>query len=112
MAIEVFDWCPRLDAEADTAFRTRKVQFGNGYAQVAGDGPNPRSQEWALSFTGSEAYILGIKAFLDAHNGTRAFQWQPPLESVGLYRCETYKPKAMGNKIYNLDATFVQAFKP
>ncbi|EJL90213.1 phage tail protein [Pantoea sp. GM01] len=112
MAIEVFTWCPRINAEAEAKFRNRTVQFGDGYTQVAGDGLNPRSQEWTLSFTGSEAYIKAIKDFLDAHGGTRAFQWKPPLESIGLYRCETYKPTALGGKKYNLDATFLQAFKP
>lgn len=112
MAIETFTWCPRLNAEADTTFRTRKVQYGNGYAQVAGDGLNPRSQKWTLSFTGDESYIEAIKAFLDARAGTAAFLWKPPLEPIGLYRCDTYKPTALGAGKYNLDATFEQAFKP
>lgn len=112
MAIETFTWCPRLNASSDTKFRTRKVQFGDGYTQVSGDGLNPRSQEWTLSFTGSETYIKAIKDFLDAHGGTRSFQWQPPLEDIGLYCCDTYKPTALGNKKYTLDATFQQAFKP
>lgn len=112
MALQTFSWCPRLNATSDTKFRTRTVQFGDGYTQVSGDGLNPRSQEWTLSFTGSEDYIKAIKDFLDAHGGTRAFQWQPPLEDIGLYRCDSYKPTALGNKKYTLDATFKQAFKP
>lgn len=112
MAILFFTWCPRLNAAADTKFRTRTVQFGDGYKQVSGDGLNPRSQEWTLSFTGNEAYIRAIRDFLDDHGGTKAFQWQPPLEPVGLFRCESYKPSALGASKYNLDATFVQAFKP
>ncbi|ORM66128.1 phage tail protein [Pantoea rwandensis] len=112
MAIEVFTWCPRINAEADIKFNTRKVQFGDGYTQVAGNGLNTRSQEWSLSFTGTEAYIKAIKDFLDAHEGTKAFQWQPPLEDIGLFRCDTYKTTPLGNKKYNLDATFEQAFKP
>ncbi len=112
MAIETFTWCPRVNAEADTNFRTRKVQFGDGYAQVAGDGLNPKSQKWTLSFTGSEAYIGAIKSFLDARDGAAAFLWKPPLEPIGLFRCDTYKSTALGAKKYSLDATFEQAFKP
>ncbi len=41
MAILVFTWCPRLNASSDTKFRTRTVQFGDGYKQVSGDGLNP-----------------------------------------------------------------------
>lgn len=112
MAIEVFSWCPRVNAEADTTFRTRKAKFGDGYEQVSGDGLNPRSQQWTLNFTGNEAYILEIKAFLDRHGGTKSFQWKPPLEDLGLYRSEDYKPTALGAGKFNLEATFIQAFRP
>lgn len=116
MAIEAFTWCPRLDAAADVNFRVRKAQFGDGYTQVSGDGPNPKSLQWELSFVGSEAYVQAIKEFLDRHEGRRAFQWKPPLEPLGLYRCETYKPTALGgkagNKQFSLSATFIQAYAP
>ena len=112
MAIQTFTWCPRLNAEADTTFRTRKAQFGDGYTQVAGDGLNPKSQKWTLSFTGDESYIGAIKAFLDAHQGTKAFLWKPPLEPLAMFRCDTYNPTALGAGKYTLDATFEQAFKP
>jgi phage-related protein len=61
MAIETFTWCPRINAEADTNFRVRKAQFGDGYEQVSGDGLNTRSQQWTLNFTGNETYISAIK---------------------------------------------------
>ncbi|MDU7134249.1 MAG: phage tail protein, partial [Enterobacteriaceae bacterium] len=38
MAIETFTWCPRINPEQEVSFRTRKAQFGDGYAQVSGDG--------------------------------------------------------------------------
>lgn len=112
MAIDTFTWCPRINAEAETTLRVRKAQFGDGYTQVAGDGLNAKSQEWTLSFTGNESYISAIKNFLDSHGGTKAFLWTPPLEPIGLFRCETYKQTALGNGKHNLDVTFLQAFKP
>ncbi|EPQ1022968.1 phage tail protein [Enterobacter hormaechei] len=112
MAIETFTWCPRVNAEADVNFRVRKAQFGDGYEQVSGDGLNTRTQQWTLNFTGNETYISAIKSFLDRHEGTKAFQWKPPLEPLGLYRCETYKPTGLGAGKFNLEATFIQAFKP
>ncbi|WP_426817931.1 phage tail protein [Winslowiella sp. 2C04] len=112
MALETFTWCPRTDAEADVKHRVRKAQFGDGYAQVAGDGLNTRSQEWALNFVGDEAYIQAIREFLDRMGGIRAFQWKPPLYPLGLWRCEEYKPVALGAGKYSLDATFIQAFRP
>lgn len=112
MALETFSWCPRINPQQEVNFRTRKAKFGDGYEQVSGDGLNPRSQSWTLNFTGDEAYISSIKAFLDRHQGTRAFLWKPPLEPLGLYRCDTYKPTPLGAKKYNLEATFTQAYKP
>lgn len=112
MAIETFTWCPRVNAQQEVSFRTRKAQFGDGYTQVAGDGLNTRSQAWTLEFTGNEAYISAIKAFLDRHGGTKSFQWTPPLESAGLYRCAGYKPTPLGNKKYNLSVTLEQAYAP
>jgi phage-related protein len=79
MTIETFTWCPRINPEQEVSFRTRHAQFGDGYAQVSGDGLNPRSQKWTLEFTGNETYITAIKAFLDRHGGVKAFQWTPPL---------------------------------
>ena len=97
MAIEIFTWSPRVNPTQTVNFRTRKAQFGDGYTQVSGDGLNPRSQEWE---------------FLDRHGGTKSFQWTPPLEDIGLFRCEQYKPVPMGGGNYSLSATFIQGFKP
>ncbi|XTZ40274.1 phage tail protein [Salmonella enterica] len=113
MAVETFTWCPRINASQEVTFTTRKAQFGDGYAQVAGDGINTRSQQWSLSFVGNETLIGAIKDFLDRHQGVKSFQWKPPLEPLGLYRCEEgYKPTALGAGKYSLDVTFTQAFAP
>lgn len=110
MAIAIFTFCPRLSASADAKFSIRTAQFGDGYIQTSANGLNPRSQEWSLEFTGNEAFIKAIKNFLDAHQGYQAFQWQPPLEAIGLYRCDDYKPTALGAGMYNLAATFKTAY--
>lgn len=112
MALETFTWSPRVNPTQTVNMRTRKAQFGDGYTQVSGDGINPRSQEWDLTFIGPESYIQTIKQFLDQHEGIKSFVWKPPLEDSGLYRCEQYKPTPMGGGNYSLTATFTQAFKP
>lgn len=112
MAIESFNWSPRLNASADTKLRNRKAQFGDGYSQVSGDGLNNKSQEWSLEFVGTATYIKAIKDFLDRHAGTKSFIWIPPLEPKGLFRCDTYKPVALGGESYSLSATFQQAPAP
>lgn len=112
MAIEVFTWCPRTNAGADVNFRVREASFGDGFTQASGNGPNTKKQEWEVSFVGKEGYIQAIKGFLDRHQGVKAFQWKPPLEPIGLYRCKTYKPVALGARMYSLTATFIQAYAP
>ncbi|MEM8092813.1 phage tail protein, partial [Morganella morganii] len=41
-----------------------------------------------------------------------AFQWKPPLEDIGLYRCDDPKLTPLGGDNYSLSLTFTQAFKP
>ncbi|WP_246829258.1 phage tail protein, partial [Morganella sp. HMSC11D09] len=50
--------------------------------------------------------------FIDRHGGIKAFQWKPPLEPVGLYRCDEHKLTPLGGDNYSLSLTFTQAFKP
>ncbi|MCC8385153.1 phage tail protein [Photorhabdus laumondii subsp. laumondii] len=112
MTIEVFTWYPRTQAAGGVNFRVRKAQFGDGYTQVAGDGINPKTQNWELSFIGNEAYIRAIVGFLDHHAGHKSFQWEPPLSDAGLYRCNAYKTTALGGGNYSLSANFIQAYHP
>jgi len=112
MAVETFSWCPKVAAQADTSFRTRKAQFGDNYAQVAGDGINPVTSQWSVSFTGDEAYVLAIKAFLKRHAGWKSFIWKPPLEPAGLWRSESVQIATHGADLYTLSTTFIQAYHP
>ena len=57
MALETFNWSPRVNPSQDVTMRTREAQFGDGYTQTSGDGINPRSQSWDLTFIGIESYI-------------------------------------------------------
>ncbi|QHA85536.1 phage tail protein [Serratia rhizosphaerae] len=110
MTIKTFSYPARVNAVGDTRFRIRKAQFGDGYEQVAGDGINPIRRSWDLSFVGKYDYIAPIIAFLEDHYGVKSFQWTPPNNILGLYRCEGYKPVAMGGDNYSLTATFTEAF--
>jgi len=107
---EVFTWCPLIGATADAQFRVRKAQFGDGYAQRAGDGLNTRIKPWTVSFRGRESYIAPIRAFLDAHAGAAAFMWTPPGGVQGLYVCERYSESADFKDRFSITATFERAF--
>jgi Phage-related protein len=112
MAIEEFTWCARVNASGQSDFDVRTIQFGDGYSQSAEDGINSRHMTWNLQFTGDETFIGEIKAFLNRQMGYKSFQWTPPGEALGLYRCVTYNPTALGAGLFDLTATFTQAFAP
>ena len=112
MAIEIFTWCPRIEPTGEVTFRVKTAKFGDGYEQAAQDGINNKSQSWPLTFTGKEAFIKEIVAFLDKHGGATAFYWTAPLSDQALYRCKTYSASPLGAGAYNLTATFEQAFHP
>lgn len=112
MATETFSWSPRVGAQSDNSFRTRKAQFGDGYTQVAGDGINPVMPQWSVSFTGDEAYVGAIKAFLTRHAGAKSFIWKPPLEPAGLWRSESLQIATHGADNYTLSTTFIRAYHP
>ena len=112
MAIETFTWSPRVNPQGRTKFRVLSAQFGDGYRQTAADGINNKVASWPLQFSGSEAQVGPIVAFLDRHQGYRAFQWQPPLGEPGYYTATDYDLTAMGGEMYSLAVTFQQVFRP
>lgn len=65
MGIQTFEFPARVNAAGDMRFRVRKAQFGDGYAQVSGDGINPIVRSWELTFVGKYDYITPIIVFLE-----------------------------------------------
>ena len=112
MATETFTWCPQIDPVGEVQHRTLRAQFGDGYAQVAADGINARSESWPLSFTGRLTTIAPLREFLDRHGGWRAFLWTPPAGQSSQFRASAYQLRAHGGGIYTLTVTFTEAHKP
>lgn len=110
MALETFEWTPDGEVQGDITFRVRSARFGDGYAQVVGDGPNNEQQSWPLTFGGTADEIAPIRDFLRAHGGYRSFRWTPPLGEPGLYRCARFGIAAAPGGTFRLTATFEQAF--
>lgn len=71
------------------ARRVTSIQFGNGYEQVAEDGPNAETRTFAITFTGqtNEAYQnpKDVAKFLRAHV-VKPFDFTPPDGERGLFR--------------------------
>jgi len=112
MAIETFTFSPDDEAGNAGTFRVRRAQFGYGYAQVTGDGPNNEEQSWTLTFGGDNAERGEVLAFIRRHAGYRAFLWTNPRGELGLYRCETYNDSSRPGAVGSLSLTFDQAFAP
>lgn len=111
--MEIFTWCPRRNPQGGVSFRTLTAQFGDGYAQVAEDGINSRSEKWPLEFFGTEAEILPIKDFLDRHGGCKGFLWTPPLGKQAVFLMDDgYQPVPLGGGWFTLSVTFKQKFIP
>lgn len=109
LKMEKFTFKPLTRPVASIAMRTLVAQFGDGYAQRAGDGINLRSENWPLEFFGCEEEIKGIKDFLDRHNGFKSFLWTPPMGvEMQFVTPEGYTLTPVSGCLYSLNVTFIQ----
>lgn len=100
---------PTIASMKTVEYRVKRVQFGNGYYQIAGDGINNNMEEWsvqweALSATDKETII----AFLEARGGYDNFTWTAPDSSATAksYICPGYELYGLGGNRYTISATF------
>ncbi|QYX54361.1 phage tail protein [Pseudomonas sp. S07E 245] len=112
MAIETFTWEPDDEAGGESTLRTRKSQFGDGYAQVSSDGLNGETDSWSLSFGGLAEEVGPPLAFIRRHRGARSFLWTNPEGVLGMYRCETFRQQRKPGGVVVLSATFERAYQP
>ena len=111
MALETFPWRTQGTPEGSYNWRVRTAQFGDGYKQVAGDGINPETQSWPLSFQGLEKDMIPLLAFVRRH-AIKSCLWTPPYGVQGLYRvtADSIKATPVGGKTMSVSFTFEQAF--
>ncbi|WP_447717261.1 phage tail protein [Pluralibacter gergoviae] len=115
MAIEAFAW--RIQAASQSATKStdniRKVQFGDGYSQVSGNGINEEALSYEFSFSGDPQTALDIYAFLRRHK-TKSFSFKPPFGDLALWRvaANSLQKIPLSKKVITISATFEQAFAP
>lgn len=115
MAIDAFAW--KIQASGQPAVTVkdniRKVQFGDGYTQVSGNGLNSETLNYAFSYTGNKDTALEIYAFLRSHK-TKSFSFQPPYEELALWRVQADSLQLIikSKKLITITAIFEQAFAP
>lgn len=97
--------CPLVNAVSSAEYRTRDIQFGDGYNQRAPDGINTDLREYTLEFKGNVDYITDLDNFFTRHKGVKSFKWQAPdREDVRLYICKDIKQRFITNKMRSLTA--------
>ncbi len=54
MAIETFTWPTQHGDAPEITYRVRTAQFGDGYKQEAGDGPNNKEDSYPITYSGQK----------------------------------------------------------
>ncbi len=108
------EWMPLIGCTKTHKFRVRSVQFGDGYRQTAGDGPNPKASEYQLQWVVDGTTAQSIKSFLDSQEGWRKFIFTPPGngELSQYVTCEGYEAVEDGEGWEKISATFVSSVTP
>lgn len=110
---EIFVWSPRINSSGDTQPNLLESRFGNGYTQRLSVGINNLACSWAVSFTGTEAYLKPIQAFFVRHKGALHFMWTPPMGEQGAFvTTGGWQLQPHGRRRYTLSTTFQQVFLP
>lgn len=111
---ETFNFRPQAEPVGQLTHAVLRVQFGDGYAQSAGDGLNNKRQSWPLTFIEKKDKALQIKAFLDRHKGFKTFLWTPPFGEQGVYSARegyTLTPLA-GGRHAKIEVTLHEEVQP
>lgn len=110
---ETFNYPIMTKPRGSTQYRVRKAQFGEGYAQRAGDGLNTKKQTWNITLDADMDEIQDALDFLDRHEGHVPFLWTPPGKPAPIWVvCGGYDetPHVASQNI--VTATFEQDFEP
>ena len=94
--------------------KSREVVFGDGYIMAAKFGLNQNLKVWNLTFSNiTETQSDAIETFLDAREGTEAFDWSPPNESyTSKYRCKKWRKTLPYGNLATIEATFEEVAQP
>lgn len=116
--MDIFDFPIDNSASIEVSERTLRTDFGDGYAQEAGDGINTRSENWRISAVGhwELGWGMPVKAmaeFLDRQGGYQAFEWVTPLGAAKLFKCRSgYSLTSKGAGYFQLSASFEEVHAP
>ncbi len=88
MLLPVFEF--KVDANnavRTNTYRTKQVQYGDGYKQLAPSGINNKLDTWDLTLPLlTDVIVLQVELFFDALGQHKNFSWTPPRGVAGIYR--------------------------
>lgn len=109
---EIFSFRPTRAISCGHEPRVKEFGFGNGYAQITGDGLNHDLETNTLVFDRDEADSEAIIAFFKAAGGYQYFFWDSGLPGSSLlpYLCRDWKvtPIPDSEGFFRITATFRQ----
>lgn len=112
MALDTLTITVDAGASGQTDLRNLKTQYGDGYAQMSGDGINNNVKSWNITKAGPMSEVGPLRDFLDAHQGYIGFYWTPPNGVQGVYYAEQYNETAKHGSEMTLQTTLHQKFLP
>lgn len=107
--MEIFRWETQLQDKPELLYsqNMREAKFGDGYAQVSGEGINIHNEKWTLSWTNTKSISLEILSFLQMHI-TKSFLWTNPNGEKLIYRVvkDSIKVSPVSHSVMSISAEF------
>ena len=105
-----FSYDPTVSSQLKQSPRVKKIQFGNGYFQITGDGINSNMETWNLGFIVGDTAKQAIEDFFIAEGGYTYFNWTAPMNGATQkqYICPQWNITPLANNNYNISALFTE----
>lgn len=89
-----------------------EAKFGDGYEQAVGDGINNKPRVYNLLFNVLTKTVGDdIEAFfLDNDTATTPFDWTPPNDQIGRFKCKQYSRNYDSGFSSNISCKFEEVF--
>lgn len=89
--METLQLQPDNEATISREPRLIDIDFGDGYSQRRPKGINHNLRDYSVTFSGTEAKIKSLDAFLVKHGGYKAFLWTPYGSTQGKFKCTKHQ---------------------
>ncbi len=88
--METFTFAPNWGMKLSKEPKVKTITFGDGYEQRLKQGLNHNLRSYSLTFSGDINQMQQIEAFLDRHEGYKAFLWSPYHSTQGKFKCSKW----------------------